>query len=536
MKRNTLYSIFLALLVLALGCEEDDIRSEIGPDIQVQEEYLAFDGLNVGETVSIPVNVKSENGIKRLSYFFITETANGTETSDAVHFDDPAQPTSIQKEISFEAVPKTLEMVLVAFDSYNKSSEIHIPFENIRELPSLSFTDNVDYRETVFENKLLNISGAISSEHEVEKISYATIVNNEPSSEQTIDFSNGESISFSAQVKVVKGLQGIIIKAENVYEGSVVDTFQIGAVVDDAVAITMENGITEISNLYAGQANSLKGTIASGSDLVSFSYAIKQNGSYGEETAIPLGTPVDEFPFEISLEGETGMQAVRFTGKNQNNNMLELELAIQRVNLPLVYLKDVELTTEIGAGKPNWFAAYQAPHIFDQSTAAQHQEMMDVALVVRGSALRFLSATVYEAGSYLPLISPYLEGFTQATYSVVTSNRGSITPESFSSLAFDEDLENFIQDKVIASKADGGENYNVAGTNRRTSSDLEANKGLIIGWGSYQDGKANNEQFALIYVKEVSLTDGIGRVKFDIKYPQPDYRTEYNPVSIKPYP
>jgi hypothetical protein len=59
---------------------------------------------------------------------------------------------------------------------------------------------------------------------------------------------------------------------------------------------------------------------------------------------------------------------------------------------------------------------------------------------------------------------------------------------------------------------------------------------LIIGWGSYVNGAAANQEFAVIYVKEITIENGVGVVRFDIKYPQTDYRSVYNPVSILPYP
>src|SRR5690606_5563420 len=119
--------------------------------------------------------------------------------------------------------------------------------------------------------------------------------------------------------------------------------------------------------------------------------------------------------------------------------------------------------------------------------------MMDIVLIANTStALRFVSARVFEASSYLPKVAPYMEGFSQATFSVVTSNRGSITSESFSDLVYDDDLEDFIANKIMAPSSEGGENYNVAGTDRRVSGNLAANSGLIIGWGSYRDGIAIN--------------------------------------------
>lgn len=538
MKTNIIIILFLSLLICISGCKDENLRTEMGPTIEVQDENMSFDGLNVGEKITIPVEVKSPNGVKRVAYFFIMQTSNGTETGTSTNFDDPAFPEVIEKDIEFEAVPNMNELVIVAFDRMNVSSEVHITLKNIRSLPQISFTDNIKFRETVFENKMIAVTGKVSSEFDIAKLTYVTVSNNVTSAETNIPFSNKKNIDFAANVEVEKGLQSIIIRATNLHEGAMTDTFKIGSIVEDAVSISMQNGITQIDKLYAEKGNSIGGTISSGSNIASFTYAIKKNDTYGEETAISLGTPLDEFNFSINIAGQEGTQSIRLSGKNINNNTFELELPVKRVVFPLVHLQGVELTTVIGAGKPNWFAAYLAPHVFDQTTAAANQEKMDIMVAVYGgTALRFMPPAVYEAAAYTAIVAPYMVGFTQATYTLVTSNRGSITSVAFAGVENDEDLETFILDKIIAPTSQGGENYNVVGTNRRISTNLAANTGYIIGWGSYvKGGAAKNEAFALVYVKEVSLVAGVGHVKFDIKFPKTDYRTMYNSVSITPYP
>lgn len=538
MKTNIIIILFLSLLICISGCKDENQGIALGPVIGVQDEDLSFDGLNVGEKIILPIEVKSPNGVKRVAFFFVMQTANGTETGTATNFDDPAFPQVIEKDIEFDAVPNMNELVIVAFDRMNVSSELHIPLTNIRSLPQISFTDNIKFRETVFENKMMAVTGKVSSEFDIAKLTYVTVANNVASAETNIPFADKKNIDFAANIEVKSGLQSIIIRATNLHEGTMVDTFKIGSIVGDAVSISMQNGITEIDKLYAEQGNSIGGTISSGSNIASFTYAIKKNDTYSEETAIVLGTPLDEFNFSINIAGQEGIQAIRLSGKNTNNNTLVLELPVKRVIFPLVHLEGVELTTEIRAGKPNWFAAYLAPHVFDQASAVVNQEKMDIMVVVYGgTALRFMPSAVYEAASYTAIVAPYMVGFTKATYTLVTSNRAKITSDAFAGLENDEDLETFIRDKIIAPTSQGGENYNVVGTNRRISTNLAANTGYIIGWGSYvKGGAARNEAFALIYVKEVSFVDGVGHVKFDIKFPKTDYRTMYNPVSITPYP
>lgn len=539
MKNRITYIFLLILLSAGLGaCENDDLSRDAIPDIQISDSNLSFEGLNVGDELSIPIEVSSNNGLKRFSYFFITKNANGTESTDAVNFDDDSFPESMSRIINFEVIPNMVELVVVAFDRHNTSAEKHIFLSDIRSLPQIIFKDNIDYRETVFENKRLEITGQVLSEFKIESMSYSVIKNDQVALEQSLSFTeNTNNVDFAFQVLVEKGLQSIVVKADNIYNGQVMDTFRIGSVVEDAVSITMQNGMSEIEKLYSDKPVSISGMVSSGSQMKSLSYAVKNNGSYGSEVAIPLGTPLDEFPFTIQIQGQRGTDAVRITGENENGNTQVVELAVKRIVEPLIYRQDVELTTEIGQGKSNWFAAYQSPYSLDQQTAQTHQQMVDfMVFLYNETNLRVASAAVFQAASYVPKVAPYMDGFNQATYSVVTSSRPCITAKSFSSLKYDEDIENFTENKIIAPKEDGGEGYNIKATNRRTSSNLVNNSGFVVGWGKYVDGKASNEKFAIIFVKEVSIDNGIGRIKLDIKYPKQNYRIEYNPVSILPYP
>lgn len=538
MKNRIIYIVLLILSAGLCACEEDDLSKDAVPDIQISESDLSFEGLNVGDELSIPIEVSSNNGLKRFSYFFITKNANGTESTDAVNFDDDSFPESMSRIINFEVISNMVELVVVAFDRHNTSAEKHIFLSDIRSLPQIIFKDNIDYRETVFENKRLEITGQVLSEFKIESMSYSVIKNNQVALEQSLSFTeNTNNVDFAFQVLVEKGLQSIVVKADNIYKGQVVDTFRIGSVVEDAVSITMQNGMSEIERLYSDKPVSISGMVSSGSQMKSLSYAVKNNGSYGSEVAIPLGTPLDEFPFTIQIQGQRGTDAVRISGENENGNTQVVELAVKRIVEPLIYRQDVELTTEIGQGKSNWFAAYQSPYSLDQQTAQTYQQMVDFMVFMYNDAnVRISSAAVFQAGSYAPKVAPYMEGFNQATYSVITSNRPCINAESFGALDYDEDIETFVEDKIIASKENGGESYNVKVTNRRTSSNLVASSGFLVGWGSYDGVNAANKEFAIIFIKDVAIENGVGSIKFDIKYPKQNYRTKYNPVSILSYP
>lgn len=537
--RHQLYSIFtfisLTLLLTLPGCEEDEKEPQ-APVITLSDDLEDAQGFNVGDEVTITVNVKSPIGVKRLAYYFITTTDNGTESGTPVYIDKLDFPKEITEDIVFTVAPGLVEIVIISFDRDNNNSEVHLAPGDIRNIPVLAFTDGVDFRESVFENKTLRIEGTVTSEHELEAVTYQTVINGAVSEENAIAVTDVNNMPFAVDVVVGKGLSGIIVKAVNVYEGTAVDTFKIGSVVDDDVIIALEGGSPTIPIVYVGVANTLNGTVFSGSAMVSLTYAIKSNDTYGTEVPVTLGTPRDEFPFTIEFDAGDGIQAVRFTGTNAGNITRSTEFVIDKVYTKLVHFTNITLTSEIGPGLNNWFSAWQAPHVFDVPNAAANELMVDFALVnYNGSGFRIMPAAVFAAGdSYRTAMEPYMQGFTKAPYTLVTANRNAITQEAFDTLEWDGEMMEFLDAKVRAPKDEGGENYNFYGTNRRTNSDLQVGKGFIIGWGQWEP--TQNKAFGIVMVKAYSENAGVATATLEIKVPAEDMRTKYNPVSLFDYP
>lgn len=536
MKLYSLLTIsFLVLFATIAGCKknEDDIQA---PVITISDEFENVENFNVGEEVRIDVNVKSAIGIKRLAYYFITRTANGTQSGTPTYIDKTDFPQEINEQIVFRVQANMVELVIISFDRQHHNSEIHIVPKNIRAVPVLAFKDNIRYRETVFENKQLRVEGTVTSEFDLTAVTYQTIVNGTTSEEKPVVVTDPKSMPFAVNVVVPKNMTGIIIKAKNTYNGTGVDTFKIGAVADDDVAITLEGGKTNIPVAYVGVNNTLAGSVSSGSAVSALTYAIKMNGVYGAETSIAIGDPKDEFPFSIEFPAAKGIEAVRITGGNEGNKTKVMEYAVAKVYTKLVHFTNIKLTSEIGPGKNNWFAAYQAPHVFDITNAAANQLMVDIALVkYSSSSYRIMPAAVFEAGAaYQTAMAPYMTGFTKAPYTLVTVNRPSITPDAFAGLEWDGQMMEFLDAKVKAPVASGGENYNFYGTNRRFNGDLKVGQGFIIGWGQWSP--IENKAFGIVMVKEYAVTNGIATATLEIKVPAEDNRTKYNPVSIFDYP
>lgn len=198
----------------------------------------------------------------------------------------------------------------------------------------------------------------------------------------------------------------------------------------------------------------------------------------------------------------------------------------------LIHLVDVELTTEIGPDKKNWFAAYaknsQGGHTFSIEEAAEQSHMMDFVLVKHGSNLRLHPSIIgwQHGGDYHRYTGRYTNGFEKLT---MTTNINKLFPVAlFNEVNTSEELVN----KIAELRASDGYAYYT--TDRMTSHNLQSqisgdNRTLIQAWGPRI---GQNEQFSLLYIKEVtSLPGGEYKIKFDIKYIETDIRSQAANVS-----
>lgn len=195
----------------------------------------------------------------------------------------------------------------------------------------------------------------------------------------------------------------------------------------------------------------------------------------------------------------------------------------------LLLLEDVELTTEIGPDKKNWFAAYatnaEGGHTFTVEEAAEQSHMMDFALVKHGNNIRLHPSIVgwQHGGDYHKFTSMYINGFKYLTL-IINMNK-LYSSDLFYSINTTEELVAKIDELKVT------DNYNFYSADRMTSHNLQNqitgnNRVLIQGYGP-RIGK--NVQFSLLHIKEVTaLSGGDYKVKFDIKYVDHDVRTESN--------
>ncbi len=537
MKYISNYSVcFLLLVLMAAGCKKMDEKGKTAPVITIDEQFKHIEALNEGEEVNIEVKVNSTVGIKRLAYYFITQTSNGTNSGTPVYFDKTDAPRDINETISFFVTDKFLELVIIAFDTNHGNSEVHVKIEDIRSIQKIRFKDEVSHRESVFEGKKLKIEGTVVSEYDLTAITYQTILDGVAGNPQNLSFTNKREAPFEFDVNVSKQLDGIIIHTTNINDAIVKDTFTIGSVQDDAVLIALENNQSNIPKLYTTVNNEIKGTIFSGTDITSFSYAIKEGGVYGAEISLPIGVTPDEFPFSFEFMGQKDIQAIRLKGANAGGKTVETEFVVEKIYSPLKVFRDVVLTTEIGPGKNNFFAAWRAPHVFSISDAAPNDEMIDIGFFkYTPTSNNIMPPGVFTAGTaYATALAPYLVGFDKAAYTLVTSNRPSANSTSFDTLLWDTQLQEHVANKVAAPKANGGEGYDIYATNRRTNNVFNVGQGFYIGWGQWDP--TNNQVFGIVVVREYTINGEYATVRLDIKVPEEDQRARFNPVSLFNYP
>ncbi|WP_207510546.1 hypothetical protein [Longitalea luteola] len=529
-------AISLLWLFIAGGCKKVDDQSGSKPVITIGEKYTNIEGLNEGDQLRIPVEVHSPLGIKRLAWYLITKTANGTSAGDPVAVDRTDAPTNLTDTIRLTVTDNFLELVVIAFDVQHNNSEIHIATDNIRSVQAIQFKDDVTHRESVFEGKKLLIEGKVISEFDLSAISYQTIRQGTVSAATAVAITDKRNAPFAINVSVTTGLSGIIINTENVHGAVVKDTFTIGRVQDDAVVISLASNSTTIEKMYTTVNNTVSGNVFSGTAITGLTYALKKGGVYGNEITLPVGNPADEFPFSFNFMGENGIEAVRITGINAGGKKAEAEFRVAKVYRPLKLFKNIVLTTEIGSGKNNFFSAYQAPHVFSIDNAAAYDEMIDLGFFkYSASSNNIMPPAVFTAGTaYASAVAPYMTGFDKAPYTLVTANRPSVNNTSFDTLQWDTQLMEHVAAKVAAPVAQGGENYNIYGTNRRTNNVFNVGQGFYIGWGQWDP--INNQSFGLVIVRDYQVNGAYATITLDIKVPEENQRIKYNPVSLFNYP
>jgi hypothetical protein len=496
------------------------------PVINIPDDKKEVKGGNEGDLISIPFSVSAESGVRRVAYYFIVNTANGTKNEDPVIIEDLKEdfPKTYEGSIDFLVRIEINTLVFVVFNKENQASEIHIPLSELKTLPVFRFDKDLDYKEKAFLGKTLRVKGSVTSEYDIKSFTYRVTNNGVAGELVNIPVADRQNVDFDISITVETGLENILFDVINVHDGKIERVFHVlNVFTDDAISIEMAGGITELTDYIEADENIIEGTVESGSNITGLAYSVKKNGVFGTPVKVEIPEDVtDLYNFTIEIIGEFGTEAIKIIATNESELVEEIVLNVPYVDSYIMYMQDVVLTTEIGSGKYNWFACYKAPHLFDQQTAALHPEMMDFVAAKYTSGVPYLlSAQVYTAGgAYATSVAPYMVGFDKMTYLLITANRAD-AKTYFDSIEKTSHMETLFASQTY---------YATAG--RYTSGVLTVGNYHVIGWGN---GSQQNKAIGIIKLKEVNTADGISTIKFDIKFGKPDYRTMYNGASIKPY-
>src|SRR5688572_18036037 len=103
---------YILLLVCCLGlmaCHKEDDKMA-GPLMTLGEGFENVDNLNVGEEVTVPVNIKAPAGVRRLAYYFVTQSSNGTTAGTPVYIDKTDYPQELNQDIVFKVPQQMVEL------------------------------------------------------------------------------------------------------------------------------------------------------------------------------------------------------------------------------------------------------------------------------------------------------------------------------------------------------------------------------------------------------------------------------------------
>lgn len=528
MKKNVLsyYAfVFISAIFLLSSCNDENVAVS-RPTIKISEESKKIDGANEGDLISIPFSVLTEQGVRKIAYYFIVNTPNGSRNEEPVTVVNFTEnfPISYDGSIDFTIRTEMSTLILVAFNKHNQASEVHIQLSDLKKLPVFTFERDLDSKEKAFLGKNLRIRGNTTSEYDIKTFTYQIVKNGVAGPPIPIPFSNKREINFEVSFIVEEGLENVIFNVTNIHSGQVEKIYKVlNVLTEDDISIEISGGVTEIAEYIEDETNIIEGTVESGSDITGLSYSVKKDGMFGAPIAVELPSDItDLYNFKISIIGEAGTEAIKIIATNETEMIEEYILIVPKVDSYVRFMEDVVLTTEIGEGKFNWFSCWKEPHLFDQQTAAQYSDRMDFgAVTYTNGAPYLLSSMVWTAGgNYAAAITPYMIGFDFMTYLLMTANRADAR-NAFNSITKTSDLEALFNSTTY-----------YAGAGRYTSGGLTAGNHHVIGWGN---GVSQNKAIGIIRLKEINTKDGISTVKFDIKFGKPDYRQKYNNASLMPY-
>lgn len=537
MKKNYLISLFATLLLTFIlsSCNEDDNYVNYYIDLKGSSDQYEY--VNENGILQIPLYVTSDAGLKNGYYKLAIKDADGdTNIGSAVEI--PVSGNTFDQVVQIEAVKGLSHIVFAIIDNNDQLYKRTIYISEVKAAPVLSFKDGVAEKKTVCVGIPFNIKGDIQSEHELQAIWAKTVVNGVEKDSIPASLSS----EFEISIPVEAGLQSVLVSASNIYGGIDTKEFKILNVVsEDFIDVTLDGNMDELNRIFRGKVNLVKGRIASGSDIATVQYAIKEDGVLGSYTDMPLtDNEGNEANFSFELQGKQGLESVVISVTNKSGISEQQEYNVSKV----AYLTDVMMSTDPEDGTC-FLALYEPTPVFGVETALTMQDRVDFFLANKGSGVQPLSPHAYGAGdAYYNASLPYLRGFETLTYSYLSSRRGKLYKEEFDMVKSEEDLMDLLNYRIIGPNPDG-ENYNILTASRRVGDTFNDSSkkdgGFILGWGNHthpttSPAVVDNVAFAIFWIKSVQKkANGHWVIVFDVKYPLDDERSANNDGSIAPY-
>ncbi|WP_106831999.1 hypothetical protein [Parabacteroides pacaensis] len=545
MKKNKIsrYLTLLFTICLFMACHEDNDNNIYSIDLQGTPD--TYETLNASDKLEIPIKITCEAGLKKAFYKIATQKPEeDIKIGSAV--DIPVSGYVLDTTIT---IPVTTDLHSIVFAVYDNNDQINtrtVRIESVKEIPVISFKDDIREKKTVCIGIPFTLSGKVESEYELKNISVVPIVNDQESNSIPVELTDKLSANYSVSVPVVKGLQHVLVKAENIYGGIAMATFHILNVVNtDFIEVSLEGNVTELKRIIKGETNLVSGTVSSGSDITSFKYAIKKKGALGSFAEATLTENMgNEAKFSFPVEGDEGVEAVEVEITNQGGKTITVDYKIPALRTRVAFLENVEMSTDPADNKC-FLALYEKTPVFGVSTALEKQNRIDFYLANKGSGVQPLSPHAYGAGTaYYNASLPYIKGFTELTYAYLSSRRGKLIKEEFDNIVTENELDELLEYRIIGPKPDG-EGYGIKTASRRVGDTFNTSSkkdgGFIIGWGSHTHPTVSpvvvrNNSFAIVWVKSVTQkANGHYVMVFDVKYPVADQRAANNTASIQPY-
>lgn len=544
MKKDSIsiYIISFLMIWLFSACENDNERFYA---IDLKGTPDLYETLNVNDKLEIPIKISCDAGLKSAFYKIATQ-----EPEKEVKIGAPIPISVLGNELdTVITIPVTQYLHSIVFAVYDNNNQINvrtIRVESVKIIPEISFKDNIKVRNTVCVGIPFGITGSIVSKHELKSVSLIPVVGGKESSPINVNLTDKLSVNFSESVSVEEGLQHVLVKAENIYGGIAVDTFNVLKVVtSDFVEVNLDGGVIELNRIINGESNPVNGKVTSGSDIASVMYALKIKGTVGVATAASLTeNSGNEAKFTFNVEGNEGLEAVQVVVANKGGKSVTTTYLIPALQVRAAYLKDVEMSTDPADNKC-FIALYEDTKVFGVDVAKKKQDKIDFFLANKSNGVQPLSPHAYGAGeAYYNASKPYLMGFNELTYSFLSSKRGQLKSDEFNNVLTENELVKLLEYRIIGPKPEG-EGYNIKTASRRVGDTFNTTDkkegGFILGWGSHTHPQitpsvVDNVAFAVFWVKSVTQKpNGHYVIVFDVKYPVDNQRIKSNKSSIEPY-